>query len=408
LIKSYFFTLTGRFTLSAFIMHLLMIPLLFAGVFYLVESNYRNNFVNQVRNDALILASFSDHTNKYALQYQKKIIEDAIAGGRLLAARIVDENNQVLSTWGDDLPLKKHVEDFFFGEHDDTVFNIIVPRYNTDYILRGELILSYDEKPTQEQISQAYHYGAYLTIAYIGITFTLTILLGRQVTSPIRQLQKDSNEISKGHYDTPLHVNTPIQDIKQLAETLEYMRHELVEKNSALHYQTMHDHLTGLPNRPLLHQRIAVAISEKRQNEKGVALLLIDLDRFKEINDTLGHQTGDEVLKAAALRLRSCVRESDTAARLGGDEFAVLLPQVTRDKAMEIAQIISAQLQQPSNINDTTLQVGASIGVALYPEHATKITGLLHYADIAMYASKHKRQGGVTLYSKSLESSAST
>jgi len=384
-------------------MHLVMVPLLFGGVFYLVESNYQNHFVNQVRNDALILASFSESDDENALEYQQKIIEDAVASGRLFAARILDEKNKVLRSWGGSQLLIKHDEDFFFGEHDDTVFNIIVPRYDVEGNLRGEMFLIYDEQPTREQIAQAYRYGIYLSIVYIVITFTLTTLLGRQVTSPMQKLRKASFDISMGHYGKALNVKTGIQDIQQLAQTLESMRYELVKKNNELEYSAMHDSLTGLPNRLLLRHRVDRALSGSDRHHSTMALLMIDLDRFKEINDTLGHLTGDEVLKIAAERLQSCVRQSDTAARLGGDEFAVILPDISSEDAIKIAQKVSDRLQEHLTIADNKLQVGASIGVALYPEHGKTFEDILHCADVAMYASKSDRRGSAVLYSEELD-----
>jgi diguanylate cyclase (GGDEF)-like protein len=405
LIKTYFSTLTGRFTLSAFLMQLVMAPLLFGGVFYLVESNYRNNFVDQVRNDALILASLSEsHSegqNENSLHFQQKIIDDAVANGRLSAAQIVDEKNKVLHSWGKNPSLMNRDEDFFFGQHDDTVFNIIVPRYDLEGNVRGELFLSYDEQPTLEQIALAYRYGIYLSFIYIGITFLLTMLLGRQVTNPIQQLREASYDISMGQYEKPLHVKTGIQEIQKLARTLEQMRSELVRKNIEMEYQATHDTLTGLPNRLLLRYRIDQSMPDDDQNQSTMSLLLIDLDRFKEINDTLGHSAGDEVLKIMAERLQSCVRQSDTAARLGGDEFAVILPATDSEKAVKIARHVSECLRESFTVEDHKLQVGASIGVAIYPEHGKSFKDVLHCADLAMYASK--RRGETVLYSKQLD-----
>lgn len=405
MIKAYFSTLTGRFTLSAFLMHLVMAPLLLGGVFYLVESNYRNNFVDQIRNDALILASFSEphseEENENTLHYQQKIIEDAIASGRLFAAKIVDEKNRVLHSWGTISSSMSQDEDFFFGEHDDMIFNIIVPRYDSEGNFRGELFLSYDEQPTLEQIALAYRYGIYLSIVYISITFILTMLLGHQVTSPIQQLREASFDISAGQYEKPLHVETGIRDIQKLAQTLEQMRSELVRKNNEMEYHATHDILTGLPNRLLLRYRIEQTIPDGAQNQSTMALLLIDLDDFKKINDTLGHSTGDEVLKITAERLLACVRQSDTAARLGGDEFAVILPATDSNKAVKIAHQVSKRLQEQFTIGDHELQVGASIGIAIYPEHGKSFKEVLHCADLAMYASK--QQGDAVLYSEQLD-----
>lgn len=398
--KNIFYTLTGCFTLSALFIHMLMMPLLFAGVFYIVDSNYRNNFVNHVRNDALTLASISESQADNALLYQEKIIDDAIISGRLSSAKITNEENKILREWGDNSLTNNTDEDFFFGEHDDNVFNIIVPRYDTAGNIQGELLLSYDELPTKKEISQAYLYGFYLSITYIIITFFITVILGRRVTKPIKQLSDASKEISMGHYEKELVVESNIKDIQQLANTLEHMRFELVKKNNEMKHHAMHDGLTGLPNRLLLRERIDKIITNKHTHT--TALLMLDLDRFKEINDTLGHLVGDEVLKIASQRLLSCVRQSDTVSRLGGDEFALVLYKINDEKAMAIANTLSKKLRESFTVNDNELNVSASIGIALHPQHGKTFNEVLHCADIAMYASKLNRQGEAILYNEQL------
>lgn len=384
-------------------MHLLMLPFLFIGVFYLVESSYKNNFIDQVRNDALILSSFNEYENEINLQFQQNIIEDYITGGRLHSAQITNSENTVKHSWGEYTPPTEHKEDFFFGEHNDNVFNIIIPRYDSQGNIIGDLFLSYDEQPTNDQISQAYLYGFYLSFIYIFITFILSLILGRQITHPIQQLRDASFDISKGHYEKEMTVKTGIQDIQQLASTLESMRHELVEKSNEMKHQAMHDSLTGLPNRLLLRQHIEASLADNNGELNNMALLMIDLDRFKEINDTLGHLVGDEVLNISANRLQSNLRPGDLATRLGGDEFAIIISQINNETAVSIAQKISSRLQEPIHIENRELQVGASIGIALYPTPDDQFNHILRRADIAMYASKIKRDGEAILYSVELE-----
>jgi len=151
----------------------------------------------------------------------------------------------------------------------------------------------------------------------------------------------------------------------------------------------LYDALTGLANRRLFRDRVEHAlVSAKRANE-GFALMLLDLDRFKEINDTLGHQTGDAVLEELATRLRGVSRASDTVARLGGDEFALVLGGA-RDgtSALFVAERIRRALDQPFAIDGLTLQLETSIGIAVFPEHGADAESLLRHADIALYASK--------------------
>lgn len=165
---------------------------------------------------------------------------------------------------------------------------------------------------------------------------------------------------------------------------------ELREKQSQLEYQALHDSLTGLPNRVLLGNRLEHALAAATRTGKPVALLLLDLNRFKEVNDTLGHHTGDLLLQEVATRLSRPLRSADTVARLGGDEFAVLLPAVDSvAQALELASRLSAVFRQPFEVlQDLRIDVGCSIGVAMFPEHSEEAAKLMQCADVAMYAAK--------------------
>ncbi|MGN9839062.1 putative bifunctional diguanylate cyclase/phosphodiesterase [Nonomuraea sp. H19] len=162
-------------------------------------------------------------------------------------------------------------------------------------------------------------------------------------------------------------------------------------------HQALHDELTGLPNRKMLIVSTEEALAEARQDER-VGLFLLDLDRFKEVNDTMGHPVGDRLLQLVSHRLTHSVRPGDVVARLGGDEFAVLLPSI-RDThaAREVAARLRAALTEPVRLEGMTFDVDASVGIALYPDHAPDFELLLQRADVAMYLAKEGRTG-VELY----------
>ena len=163
-------------------------------------------------------------------------------------------------------------------------------------------------------------------------------------------------------------------------------------------HAAMHDALTGLANRKLLVERMLEAGQDSLRSGRPVALCLLDLDRFKEVNDTLGHHTGDRLLEIAASRLLRAVRPEDTVARLGGDEFAVLVREVNdAGRALETARRVRDVLSEPFQLDDMTLSVEASVGVAMFPTHAGDVTRLLQLADVAMYQAKEDRTG-VELY----------
>jgi diguanylate cyclase (GGDEF)-like protein/PAS domain S-box-containing protein len=154
-------------------------------------------------------------------------------------------------------------------------------------------------------------------------------------------------------------------------------------------YRANYDLLTGLPNRSLLHERLEQALKQARRYDRQVVLMFVDLDRFKQVNDTLGHGFGDRLLYQAAARLEACVRDADTVARQGGDEFVVVLPNVVEERdASVVAEKIIARLAEPFDLGGNIVHIGASIGVALYPGHGDNTEELVRHADLAMYQAK--------------------
>jgi diguanylate cyclase (GGDEF)-like protein len=168
-----------------------------------------------------------------------------------------------------------------------------------------------------------------------------------------------------------------------------------------LERQALLDALTGLPNRVLLRDRISQVLLHADRDQSRAALLLIDLDRFKEVNDALGHHYGDQLLLQVGERLRSGLSNADTVACLGGDEFAVLLPGILgREAAVVLGGKLQALLEEPFVLEGVSLDVEASVGIALFPDHGTDADGLLQHADIAMYAAKEIHAGIVVFDAK--------
>jgi len=162
-----------------------------------------------------------------------------------------------------------------------------------------------------------------------------------------------------------------------------------------LTYLAQYDHLTGLVNRTLFRDRLLLALARSKRKQQPLALMLLDLDRFKAVNDTCGHDAGDQLLKTVADRFRSCVREVDTVARMGGDEFAMILEGVSGQQDIVIvAQRIIQAMSEPFFIGGQPLSVGVSIGITVYPQNDRTVDELLKQADAAMYRAK--QQGGNT------------
>ncbi|MDD2789136.1 MAG: EAL domain-containing protein [Sulfurimonas sp.] len=182
-----------------------------------------------------------------------------------------------------------------------------------------------------------------------------------------------------------------------------YAQEELREQKDILYHQAHHDSLTGLPNRILFNDRLEKAIETAKRNKKIIALLFIDLDHFKEINDSLGHNFGDEILKIVSHRLLEVTRDEDSIARLGGDEFTIILEKLShaQDASLIANKIISA-LSQAIIINDNTLYVSCSIGISIYPDDGIVADDLLKFADSAMYKAKDEGRNNFQYYNATM------
>jgi len=175
-------------------------------------------------------------------------------------------------------------------------------------------------------------------------------------------------------------------------------RKQAEEKMQQMAY---HDSLTGLPNRKLFSDRLGIALAQAQRNKKEVGIAMLDLDKFKDVNDTLGHGVGDLLLKAAAERLSAALRKGDTVARIGGDEFVLILPDLkVVEDAINIAQKIVDGFRKPFLIDSHQLIVTTSIGIAVYPQDGTDKEILLKKADIAMYQVKDAERDGYQIYIK--------
>ena len=182
------------------------------------------------------------------------------------------------------------------------------------------------------------------------------------------------------------------REMQYLVEAYEEMDVQVTHRERALEYQAQHDSLTALPNRSMLSDRLDQALKIARRQGSNLALLLIDLDNFKEVNDSLGHQAGDALLMSVSATLQNNLREADTIARLGGDEFAVLLPDAGREEAVVVAEKVAAYLRQAFKIRSYSIQLGASIGISLCPEDGDTSQILLQHADVAMYTAKRQHR----------------
>lgn len=274
----------------------------------------------------------------------------------------------------------------------------------------------------QEEFSATGRRLAAVVAAIAAGTFVVTtgllfLFLNALLLRPLQKLGEAAREIGKGNFLAPISVASR-SEVGILARSLKDMGRELHDSNKQVRYLAYHDALTGLPNRTMFGEYLQQALEQNRHSRSPLAILFVDVDDFKSVNDSLGHQVGDALLARVADRLRSCLRGEDwlarpspssgeLLARLGGDEFTVCLPRVRGPQdAVTVARRILHTLAQPVDVRGYELHVTASVGITLFPADGEDVDSLLKNADLAMYAAKERGKGRYQLYSDSLNATA--
>ena len=244
-----------------------------------------------------------------------------------------------------------------------------------------------------------------LGAAAVLLALLSAVVITRSIAKPLAAAARVANDIANGQMDTAL-PRAGRDEVGQLVRALETMRCNLADRESRIVNLAFRDTLTGLANRTLFQERLGQAIASANRANHPLSLLILDLDRFKEVNDVLGHHVGDQVLVEVAGRLRPVLtRISDTLARLGGDEFGVLLPTQSGDDAQLLAQKLLESLETPLVLDGQSVDISGSIGIATFPEDGLYGAELMARADTAMYVSKQERTG-YARFTKPMECSA--
>jgi len=231
-----------------------------------------------------------------------------------------------------------------------------------------------------------------LTVASIAASIAGSVIVARRITQPLATLSEFARRVRDGDYGSRMKLGRD-DEVGALSASFNHMLEGIQARQAEILRLAYEDTVTGLPNRGMFSAQLAEAVEAYRQDGTPVAVLLMDLDRFKFINDTLGHHAGDLVLQAVAKRLRESLRESDKVARLGGDEFAILLAGGDLGRASAVGRMIQAILEDPIDLDGQPVDVGSSIGIAQCPAHGEDPGILLRHADIAMYVAKRERSG---------------
>lgn len=387
------FGLTSHVMAGALLMHIILLPILYINISNTFSSSAEEQFIGNAReisgllSDLISVAELTENTESLS-----SFMDYALLSGEILFIEIVDQQgNLIRSQEITSITTKDFIEDDYIGHHDDEVYFMSIP-LNTSFdgFQHSTLKLGFDETVVAEKLATVNQ----RSIAILGIySVGILMLMGfftKVITQPLRTLSDWARDVAKGETDYEVNVATHIKEVDYLSHDLEKMRQSLVELAERMHFKAMHDELTGLPNRTLNDDRLDQAVTRAARENISFAVLLLDLDRFKDINDTLGHGVGDEVLRIVAARLNSGIRESDTISRIGGDEFCAIIEGTERVVAENIALKLANAIEPPFQVNGHTLQVGTSIGIAVFPADGMSPELLIQHADVAMYEAKYK------------------
>jgi diguanylate cyclase (GGDEF)-like protein len=260
----------------------------------------------------------------------------------------------------------------------------------------GETVIAVLQEPLSsalEPFRRLQQQLALISLLAVVVSIIASVAIARGITRPVRELARVARRIAAGNY-SELPAASRSDEIGELATAFKNMQQDIASRESRIMDLAYRDTLTGLPNRALFADLLDKAIADAATAASPIAVLLMDLDHFKYVNDTLGHPIGDLLLREVAVRLQTVgTGEGDVVARLGGDEFALLLPRGGVAEAQRLARAILRALELPMTLQGHVVDVAASIGIAVFPEHGGEGATLLRRADIAMYAAKRNNCG---------------
>lgn len=244
-----------------------------------------------------------------------------------------------------------------------------------------------------------------LSIPFILIVLITSLVFSRSITKPIGYIVGQVNEIAQGNFGKKLVLKRKdelghlTQNVNALSSFLKNYVDDLKQSQEVIEFQAYHDPLTGLPNRRYFQEELEQRVKRAKETGNVIALLFIDIDRFKDVNDSLGHAKGDRLIQIISERIKECLPAGNSVlTRQGGDEFIILFSDLEVEEIKEIAETIVAAIKQPCSIEGNEVFVSASCGMSLYPTHTENLDTLIVYSDVAMYAAKKQGGNKVVLY----------
>jgi len=391
-IKRRNFSITSYMVSAVIIIHMVVLPFLYLTITSSYKDSLYEQFIGHVTEVSGLLV---DVLSTKSLQDDREtiinILETAVLGGNIQFAEIIDYQGNTISPRDDVLSyLNTFKEDIAVNDNGDDIYYLSIPIYfkgNVDKV--SSLKVGIDESAIIDAYFSIRDKIAFILAFYLIAIVLILTALTRILHKPLYQLRDRSKEVARGNLETPLGITSNFSEIQYLADDLDEMRLSLVSLAERMQHKATHDELTNLPNRYLFNDRLEQSIAVSMRNNQKFSILLLDLNRFKEINDTLGHGVGDEVLIIVSKRMHDGLRDSDTVARIGGDEFSFILMGVGQILAEKMAQKIIEIIEPKFDVGNHTLKVGASIGISVYPDDGQDGELLMRRADVAMYNAKH-------------------
>lgn len=388
---------------------------IFNGDNYVKLLNIRHLWTQLISNFRMYLANRLGSFDEKSLPIQQRDIEVTLRGVRDL---LTDLSNQIdtgqlgfqttisikdadaaLTQWQQDFSkvVKIHASDKWRADADilrTTINPLFQQLWNRlqqlDIAIESSTDLDLDTLTNASHFQTQLLWGVFAAgLLFIFMTY---IMLDKLLLKPVKKVVTALQAEAHGNLETILPIPNS-QETLQLIDAFTEMRKQVHSRQNALEYQALHDSLTGLANRHLLYDRLQQSIQHARRQHQSLSFYILDLDRFKEINDTLGHQVGDRLLEQVGQRLTETLRDIDTVARLGGDEFAILIEDCDELKATHVAKKILSAFEKTYCVDNLHLYLDVSIGIAFYPAHDNTAQGLIQRADVAMYVAKRNKSG---------------
>jgi len=365
-----------------------------------LEKNVANLITSYAANeyDKLVHTEM-ERRNNFAIIVEDYYMGRALGRKHYISGKTRDINGEIINYDPNSTEQNKQIEECYYSDKYDITSSTgkklgSISIYISDFAMKSEL-----KKIIIDTL--------FNTIAIsLLLIVTLVIMIRFFVLKPLSDIIDVINKNDDGIPFDRVPVNGPKEisalsnTINRMIDTIKISKKAFEKQSEAIQYQAHHDALTGLPNRYLFNDRLTHGLEKAKRNHTQIAILFIDLDNFKEINDSLGHEIGDEILKVVTQKLYDTIRKEDTLARLGGDEFTIMLEDLKQgQEASVLASKITSSLNTPIVIQSHQLYISSSIGISLYPDNGLSSQDLLKYADAAMYKAKKEGKNNFQYYS---------